>query len=96
LTDLATLPVTLLGGAMDCKEKPFSFIAVTVIQYPATAFCNQETAQRWEQGCQMVYFQAKHPISGKIWRALKWKMLLYFITIRNILRPFGRIYGRFL
>jgi hypothetical protein len=35
----------------------------------------------------------KNPNFGKIWRALKWKMLLYLMTIWNIVRPFGIIYG---
>jgi hypothetical protein len=30
---------------------------------------------------------------GKLWRALDWKMLLYCVTIWNILRSFGIIYG---
>jgi hypothetical protein len=29
--------------------------------------------------------------AGKIWRALEWKLLLYFMTIWNILRTFGII-----
>jgi hypothetical protein len=29
---------------------------------------------------------------GKFWRALDWKMLIYFIVIRNILRMFGILY----
>jgi hypothetical protein len=33
----------------------------------------------------MVYFQAKNPNLGKIWGALEWKMLSYFMTIWNIL-----------
>jgi hypothetical protein len=41
----------------------------------------------------MVWFQTKNPNFGKIWRVLEWKMLLYFMTIWNILRPFGIIYG---
>jgi hypothetical protein len=41
-----------------------------------------------EQGCQMVCFQTKNPNFGKIWRALKWKMLLYFMTIWNIFMAF--------
>jgi hypothetical protein len=45
------------------------------------------------QGCQMVYFQTKNPNVGKIWRALEWKMLQYFMTIWNILHPFGIMYG---
>jgi hypothetical protein len=48
---------------------------------------------RLNQGCQMVCFQTKNPNFGKIWRALEWKMLLYFMTIWNILRPFGIIFG---
>jgi hypothetical protein len=38
-----------------------------------------------EQGCQMVYFQTKNPNLGKFWRALELKMLVYFMTIWNIL-----------
>jgi hypothetical protein len=41
------------------------------------------------QGCQRVYFQTKNPNLGKIWRAFKWKVLSYFITIWNILLPLG-------
>jgi hypothetical protein len=41
----------------------------------------------------MVCFQTKNPNLGKFWRALEWKMLLYFMTIWNILWPFGIIYG---
>jgi hypothetical protein len=29
---------------------------------------------------------------GKFWTALEWKMLVHFMTIWNILRPFGIIY----
>jgi hypothetical protein len=42
----------------------------------------------------MVYFQTKNPNMGKFWRALEWKMLVYFMTIWNNLWPFGIIYGR--
>jgi hypothetical protein len=45
------------------------------------------------QGCQMVYFQTKTPNLGKFWRALEWKMMVYFIVIWNILRSFGIFYG---
>jgi hypothetical protein len=41
----------------------------------------------------MVYFQAKNTILGKFWRALERKMLVYFMVIWNILRPFGVFYG---
>jgi hypothetical protein len=47
------------------------------------------------QGCQMVCFKTKNPNLGKFWRALEWKMLVYFMTIWNIIHPFGIIYGRF-
>jgi hypothetical protein len=47
-----------------------------------------------DQGCQMVCFQTKNPDLGKFWRALEWKMLVYFMTIWNILWPFGIIFGR--
>jgi hypothetical protein len=42
-----------------------------------------------DQGCQMVYFQTQIPKLGKFWRVLQWKMLLYFMAIWSILRPFG-------
>jgi hypothetical protein len=40
----------------------------------------------------MVYFQTKNPYLGKFWRALDWKMLMYFMVIWNILLPFGIFY----
>jgi hypothetical protein len=46
------------------------------------------------QGCQMVYFHAQNPTLGIFWRVLEWKMLVYFMTIWNILRSFGKFYGR--
>jgi hypothetical protein len=45
------------------------------------------------QDCQMVCFQTKNPDLGKFWRALEWKVLLYFMSIRNILWPFGLMSG---
>jgi hypothetical protein len=42
----------------------------------------------------MVYFQAKNPNLGKFWRALYWKMLIYFMAIWNILRTFGLLHDR--
>jgi hypothetical protein len=42
----------------------------------------------------MVLFQTKNPNLGKFWRVLEWKMLVYFMTIWNILGPFGIIYDR--
>jgi hypothetical protein len=46
-----------------------------------------------EQGCQMVYLQAKNPNLGKFWRILQRKILVYFMSIRYILRPFAIFYG---
>jgi hypothetical protein len=40
------------------------------------------------QGCQMVYCQTKIPDLGTFWRALEWKMLLYFMIMWNILWPY--------
>jgi hypothetical protein len=48
-----------------------------------------------EQGFQMVYFQTKNPNLGKFWKALDWKMLIYFIAIGNILRIFGIFYDHY-
>jgi hypothetical protein len=42
----------------------------------------------------MVHFQTKNPNLGKFWRALEWKMLVYFMTMWTILRTFGIINGR--
>jgi hypothetical protein len=43
----------------------------------------------------MVYFQTKKILLWvKFWRALEWKMLVYFTAIWNNLRPFGIFYGR--
>jgi hypothetical protein len=42
----------------------------------------------------MVCFQTINSNLGKFWRSLEWKMWLYFMTIRNILRPFGIFHGR--
>jgi hypothetical protein len=43
----------------------------------------------------MVCFQTKNPNLGKFFRALDWKMLIYFIAIWNILWRFGIIYDLF-
>jgi hypothetical protein len=41
----------------------------------------------------MVYFQTKKLNLGKFgWRALDWKMLIYFMSIWNILRTFGTFF----
>jgi hypothetical protein len=58
--------------------------------YAKSKFMNQFHFQK--QGCQMVYFQTKNPNLGKFWRALDWKMLIYFMAIWNILWRFGIFY----
>jgi hypothetical protein len=37
----------------------------------------------------MVCFRTKSPNSGKFRRALEWTMMVLFIPVWNILRPFG-------
>jgi hypothetical protein len=41
----------------------------------------------------LMYIQTKNPNFGKFWRVLEWKILVDFMTIWNILWPFGLIYG---
>jgi hypothetical protein len=43
-----------------------------------------------KQGCQMVYFRNKNPNLGKLFRALDWKMLMYFLAVWNILQTIGK------
>jgi hypothetical protein len=47
----------------------------------------------WDQGCQMVYFRTENTNLGKFWRALGWKMLVYFMAIWYILWSFGIFYN---
>jgi hypothetical protein len=42
----------------------------------------------------MVCFQTKNPNLGKFWRILECKMLVYFVSIWSILRPWEIFYGR--
>jgi hypothetical protein len=65
-------------------------IVIVTLTPEQSVFFTQKTCQ----GCQMVYFHTQNPDLGRFWRALEWNMLLYFITIWNILRPFVIIYGR--
>jgi hypothetical protein len=46
-----------------------------------------------DQGCQMVYFQTKNTSLGKFWRALQWKMLVYFMAILCMLQSCDIFYG---
>jgi predicted membrane channel-forming protein YqfA (hemolysin III family) len=43
----------------------------------------------------MVYFQTKNINLGKFWRALDWKMSIYFMAIRNVLRTIVKFYDHF-
>jgi hypothetical protein len=45
------------------------------------------------QCCQMVCFQTKNTYLGKFWRVLQWKMMVYFMDTRSILRSFVIFYG---
>jgi hypothetical protein len=45
----------------------------------------------WNPGLPEVFFQTKNPNLGKFWRALEWKMLVYFMAIWYILWPFGNV-----
>jgi hypothetical protein len=49
-------------------------------------------APQRDQGCQMVCFQSKKTNLGKFWKALYWKMFIYFMDIWNILCRFGIFY----
>jgi hypothetical protein len=40
-----------------------------------------------------VYFQTKNPDLGKIWRALQWSMLVYYMAIWSNLQLFGIFCG---
>jgi hypothetical protein len=54
------------------------------------AFLTQNTAH---QGCQMVYFQAENPNLGNFSRASKYKRLVIFMAIWNIIQHFSIFYG---
>jgi hypothetical protein len=41
----------------------------------------------------MAYFQTKNPTLGKFRKALEWNVFENFMTIWNILEPFGITYG---
>jgi hypothetical protein len=46
-----------------------------------------------EQGCQMAYFPTKKSNLGKFGRVSQSKIIVYFMAIWSILRPFGIFYG---
>jgi hypothetical protein len=43
----------------------------------------------------MVYFQTQNPRLGYIWEGLGMENVGIFMTIWNILRPFGKFFGNF-
>jgi hypothetical protein len=45
-----------------------------------------------DQVCQMVCFPNKNPNLDEFWRFLQWTILLYFMAIWSIFRPFGIFY----
>jgi hypothetical protein len=47
-------------------------------------------------GCQMAYFQTQNPNLGRFWRALQWKMLMYFMAYWSIEGPFVILCGQLL
>jgi hypothetical protein len=50
----------------------------------------------------MVHFQTKNPNMGNFWRALDWKMFVYFMAnwdilwlfgnLKNVFQPIGLVY----
>jgi hypothetical protein len=65
---------------------------IDIFELFGSKFVNTKTS--WSQGCQMVYFRTKNYTLGKLWSSIECKMFVYFMTIWNILLPFGLIYGR--
>jgi hypothetical protein len=43
----------------------------------------------------MVYFNTKNPDLGKFWRALEWKMLVYFMTVLEYIAAIWKILCQF-
>jgi hypothetical protein len=72
-----------------------SFIQQVSSTIFSSEFCAEQRRKKLngdpEQGCQMVYFQAKNTL-GKFWRAIECKVLVNFMAIWNILRSFGIFY----
>jgi hypothetical protein len=65
----ATLFMIFEGTKFSGKKNEISSRSFTLARYADS-----------NQGCQLVYFQNKNPILCKIWRALEWKMLVYFMV----------------
>jgi hypothetical protein len=52
-------------------------------------------AAQWYPGLPNGIFLNQTPYLGIFWRALKYKMLKYFMALWNMLRSFGICYGHF-
>jgi hypothetical protein len=63
---------------------------VAAIFFQDSIFCILQSAARVAR---WYIFKPKIPIWVYFWRALEWKILIYFKDIWNILRPFGIFYG---
>jgi hypothetical protein len=73
-----SVPVaTTLKLDLTCE---FKLLYVIIEFYMFRALC-QHFCSCLYQGCQMVCFQTKNYNLGKFWRALQWKMLVYFMII---------------
>jgi hypothetical protein len=78
--NLATLVVSLKSSGFETRSYFFS------------TGINDNVPRK--QGCQMVYFRTKNPNFGIFWRVLQWKLLVYFMAIWSIFRPFWYILWR--
>jgi hypothetical protein len=78
------------GHKLDTQGKKFILYCKTC-EKPMSG--NRQICEDSHQGCQMVCFQTKNANLGKFWRALDWKMLIYFMPIWNILQTFGIFYN---
>jgi hypothetical protein len=87
------LPGQLPGGGSE-ERAPQSlrfrrkYVPVSLETSHSLHFCGQCLYQ----GCQMVSFQTKNINLGKFWRAIDWKMFMYFMAIWNILQTFWIFY----
>jgi hypothetical protein len=75
---------------------PFVFIRYI---FPVWVSCTKKSGNPVQkpglhQGCQMVYFKTKNLKLGIFWRALEWKMLVYFAAVWYNFLPIGTIYDR--
>jgi hypothetical protein len=61
---------------------------------PMVRQANGKTSRKTRTICRAARWFVFVPIWVKFWRTLEWKMLIYFMSIRNILGPFCTIYGR--